>query len=186
LGKKVNQNQMTMKNKKADERLLSIYLFIIYTIVSIGVVSGVVLFHGSALDVREVEAGILNDKIIDCLVEEGELINEVLDSEFDVSEFCKIKPADNSVAYSGEEQIGVRIRLFDFESCVKLEDEVKTSCTNDLMEDIEIGRTDFFGFCDLEGDKIPKCSEKNVYVLNDGERIVLNVLSAVRKVEKNV
>ena len=51
-------------NKKGGERVLSFYLFIIYIIVLIGIVSGVVLFRGSALDVRELEASILTDSLL--------------------------------------------------------------------------------------------------------------------------
>ena len=47
-----------MMNKKAGERILSIYLFIIYIIVGVGIVSGVILFRSSSLDVREIEAEI--------------------------------------------------------------------------------------------------------------------------------
>jgi hypothetical protein len=177
---------MMMKNKKADERLLSIYLFIIYLIVSIGIVSGVLLFHGSGLDVRIVEAGILNDKIIDCLVSEGILNEEILNesSDLNIEEFCNIKLKDYSSSYEGEEQSGVKIRLFDFDLCSKNDQEVNCLAAERI---IEIGRKDFFAYCGLEGDKIPKCSEKWVYVLTkDNEKLMLNVLGAVRKVEKNV
>ena len=67
-----------MINKKAGERVLSIYLFIIYIIVAVGIVSGVLLFFSSSLDIRKAEAEILGDKVIDCLVEQGGLKPGVL------------------------------------------------------------------------------------------------------------
>jgi len=81
-------------NKKAGEKVLSIYLFIIYIIVSIGIVSGVLTFYGP-LDVRGVESGILTDKVIDCLVEQGEL------KEFNL-ENCGFDFKDNSQIYNGK------------------------------------------------------------------------------------
>jgi hypothetical protein len=175
-----------IKNKKADERLLSIYLFIIYIIVSIGFVSGVLLFHGAGLDIRVVEAGILGDKILECFVEEGVLRQEVLNESlegFDFEEFCNFDFRDNSGSYGGVEQTGARVDIFKFSSCSKVDGE--TNC-DDLKKTINFGRDDFFIFCDLKGDRIPKCSKKWAYVLNhDDEKIAINILSVVRKVEKN-
>ena len=171
-------------NKKADERLLSIYLFIIYIIVSIGIVSGVLVFHGAGLDVREIEAEILSEKIIDCLVDNGELVKGVLEEEFNLKEFCNIELNDNTESYKGEEQIGVEVKFFDFNSCNKNADE-QINCADNLRNKLEIGRKDLFGFCDLEGDKLPKCSKKSIYVLNNEKGVMLKVLSVVRRIEKN-
>lgn len=171
-------------NKCADERLLSIYLFIIYIIVSIGIVSGVLVFHGAGLDVREIEAEILSDKIIDCLVNEGELVGEVLNEDFNLEEFCNIELNDNTEGYNGEEQIGIEVRIFDFDSCYK-DEEDKIICADNLRSKIEVGRKDLFGFCNLEGDKLPRCSEEYIYVSNNEKGVMLKVLGVVRRVEQN-
>jgi len=171
-------------NKKGDERVLSIYLFIIFIIVSIGIVSGVLLFHGAGLDVREVEADILADKVIDCLVEQGELKNQVFADNFTIGEFCNINLRDNSITYKGEEQSAISVELFDFNSCSK-DDKDEVGCSLEIRDRIIIGRNDF-ELCNEEGDKIPKCSEKYVYVLNNEKGVMLRVLGVVRKIEKNV
>ena len=171
-------------NKKADERLLSIYLFIIYIIVSIGVISGVLVFYGAGLDIREIEADILSEKIIDCLVDEGELVDEVLEDDFSLQEFCRIELNDNTKTYVGEEQIGIEVKIFDFNSCFK-DEEKRINCADNLREKIEIGRKDLFGFCGLEGKKLSKCSEKYIYVLHNENKIMLKVLGVVRRIEKN-
>ncbi len=187
-----------IKNKKAGERVLSIYLFIIYIIVAIGIVSGVLLVYGSGLDVREAEAGILSDRVIDCLTEQGVLNESVFDKNFNLLEFCNFD--------FSEEEYGVGIELSDFNSGEK------------LKENMDFGRNDFLEFCGLKGDKIPKCSEKEVYVLREEElskeqdfseglfvtdpdsvsteqnsedslkqeKIILKVIGAVGKVKKNV
>jgi len=180
-----------IKNKKAGERILSIYLFIIYIIVTIGIVSGVLLVYGSALDVREVEAGILNDKVIDCLVEQGVLKENVFEENFDLLDFCNLDFSEN--------EYGVGIKLLDFDSL------------EELKEEMVFGRDDYLQYCELKGDKIPKCDEKEIYILmeegikdysigtvadpdsivgetasDEVERVLLKVQAAVGKSEKNV
>jgi len=171
------------KNKKGDERILSIYLFIIYIIVSIGIVSGVVLFHGAGLDIRDAEAEILSEKVVDCLIWQGELQQQIFEDDFNLEEFCRIKLIDNSASYMGEEQALVRVELFNFTSCSEYEGKFECS---ELIRQIQIGREDFLSFCELEGDKIPQCSEQNLYVLNDDQQAIIKILTAVGKVEKNV
>jgi len=156
-------------NKKAGERILSIYLFIIYIIVVIGIVSGVILFKDSDLDVREIESGILTDKVIDCLVEQGKLRTD-FDANFDLIEKCNFNFKDNTKKYQGEERYGVKIESFDFDSGA-------------LKGEIEVGKTSLLTYCGLEGDKIPKCNLKELYVLKGDEKILLKINSVVGKVE---
>jgi|SRR3989344_5134974 len=172
-----------MKNKKADERILSIYLFIVYIIVCVGIVSGVVLFYGAGLDVRVAEAGILSDKVIDCLTEKGKLHENVLKDNFDFLKFCKFDFKDNTGLYKGDEQYGARIELFDFNSCSKEEDKIV--CSNEIKK-IEAGREDFLEYCGLKGEKIPKCDKKETYVLNNGKGVLMRISGVVGQTEKNV
>ena len=168
---------MKKMNKKADERVLSIYLFIIYTIVAVGIVSGVLLFY-NPLDVRELEAGILSNKVIDCLVEQGFLDESigVLDKDFKLLEKCGFDFIDNSEIY-GDIQYGVKVKLSDFES------------GEPLGEEIRAGNQDFFEYCDAEGKKIPKCDKRALYVLNkEGggkySEVLMEVSSVVGKVKE--
>jgi len=159
-----------MINKKADERLLSIYLFIIYIIVGVGIVSGVIIFKDSDLDVREIEAGILTDKVIDCLVEQGKLRID-FDADFDLIGECDFNFKDNTKKYQGEERYGVKVKSFYFNS-------------DALKDEIKAGKTDLLAYCDIKGDKIPKCNKKEIYVYDDfGDEILLKINSAVGKVE---
>jgi hypothetical protein len=157
-----------MKNKFAGERVLSIYLFIIYIIVGIGVVSGVIIFYGAPLDVGKLEAGILTDSVIDCLVDEGELNGEVLKLDFPLMDFCKFDFEDNTEKYDGEERYGVKVEVREFDLEI-------------LKNEISAGRADFFELCGSEGDKLPKCDLKEVYVLNKKKQYLLRVQSAVGK-----
>lgn len=163
------------KNKKAGQRILSIYLFIIYVIVAGGIVSGVILLRGSSLDVREIEASILTDKVIDCLVKQGRLKEDFFKADFDLLVECNFNFKDNTKKYEGEERYAVRVESFDFDN-KKAEENVEVG--------IEVGKTNLLTYCGLEGEKIPKCDVKQLYVLNNlGDKILLKITSAVGKVE---
>lgn len=157
-------------NKKAGERVLSIYLFIIYIIVAIGIVAGVILFYGP-MNIREAEAGILTDKVIDCLTDGGKLEAEVLDADFDLIEECKFDFRDNSAKYEGEERYGVKVDVFLFDS------------GNPKRDSIEAGDVSFLEYCGSEGEKVPECNKKEVYVLDGEDKVLLSVVSAVGKVQ---
>ncbi len=161
-------------NKKAGERVLSIYLFIIYIIVAIGIVSGVLLFYGPS-DIRETEASVLTDKVIDCLVDGGELEKEIFNNPFDLMSFCDFDFKDNTLKYQGEEQYAVQVELYDFEKNL-LRGSGKIPI---------VGKKDYLEFCDLGGKNLPKCNEKSIYVLFHRQKYLLKVKSAVGKVEKN-
>ena len=169
-------------NKKADERILSIYLFIIYIIVSIGIISGVLVFYGSVLDVREPETDILINKIIDCSVQQGELNEEILNEKFNLVDFCRLDFKDNTKLGNEEGQYFVKINLFNFSSCSK--NENKLICSEKIKE-ISAGRTDFSEFCSLAGEKIPKCQTKEIYILNSKKKFLLQIIAGIGKVQAN-
>jgi len=81
---------MLLKNKKAGEKLLSIWWIFIITMVGIGIVWGVSMFYSAEIDVRNVEAEILMNRISDCLFEQGMLINNLLENGFDIFQECKL------------------------------------------------------------------------------------------------
>ena len=172
-----------INNKKGGERILSLYLFIIYIIVCVGVVSGVILFYGTGLDIRIAEVGVLSDKVIDCITDSGNLDEKVLKDDFDLLNFCNFDFKDNSGFYKGEEQYGVRIELFDINSC---NDENGTIICSNEIKKIEAGRKDFLEYCELKGEKIPKCDKKEVYVLNSEKEVLMKITGAVGQTEKNV
>lgn len=74
----MNQNKM-FRNKKG-EKLISIYWFVILTLVAGGIFLMVSSFYNSPYDVRKVESEILAEKIADC-VYEGGVVNPSLMQE---------------------------------------------------------------------------------------------------------
>lgn len=81
---------MLLNNKIGGEKLLSIWWLFIITMVGIGIVFGVSMFYSAEVDVRKVEAEILMDRISDCLFEQGMLISNLLESDFDIFQECKL------------------------------------------------------------------------------------------------
>lgn len=156
-----------LTNKKGDERLLSIYLFLIYIIVAIGIVSGVLLFYGSKWDVRMIESGILNNKVADCLIDNGVLNKEVLNETFNLINFCNF-----DFVVDGEGEYAVKIILYDFDSLEKI-------------KEISVGPRDFLISCKLEGKKFPKCEERKIYAFNNDKGVLIEIISAIGKINKN-
>lgn len=66
-----------MKNKRGTDKMLSIYWFVILTIVAGGIFAMVYIFYGSPYDVRGVESEIFAERIADCISRQG-----VIDSSF--------------------------------------------------------------------------------------------------------
>ena len=69
-----------MKNKRGD-KIISIYWFAILFIVAAAIVYMAAIFYGAPYDVRGIEAGILTDKIADCLSQGGYLKENILGDE---------------------------------------------------------------------------------------------------------
>ena len=70
-----------MKDKKAAGKIISVYWFAILIIVAGGVFAISNNLYGHALDIREVEADILADRVADCLSEKGFLRESVFDDQ---------------------------------------------------------------------------------------------------------
>ena len=67
-----------MKNKRGEgEKLVSIYWFVILIIITLGVVAGTLKVFGEDIDIREAEASLLKDKVVDCLIEKGKSSEQI-------------------------------------------------------------------------------------------------------------
>jgi len=160
-------------NKRGDERILSLYWFVIFVIIAIAVVSGVYIFFSDPLDTRQIEGSILADKVIGCFVEQGKL-SEVYSgiNGGNFEEKCKLVLKDETKeAYKIEDQYYIEFKAGDRTFKYKEESESR-----------------FEPFCDKEESKknIPICIKKKLAVLDEtGELIFVEVLIGVRKVEQN-
>ena len=77
-----------MLNKKAGEKMLSLWWFFVIVFISIGIVAGVLIFYAAEVNVKEVEANILAEKIMRCLNDYGNLQDGFMNEDFDVFNRC--------------------------------------------------------------------------------------------------
>ena len=77
-------------NKFGGEKILFIWWFLVLAVVAGGIAIGVFMFYSAPLDVREVEAGILSNKIYDCLNDNGYLRSDALFDGFNIYFECGI------------------------------------------------------------------------------------------------
>ncbi|PIO05237.1 hypothetical protein COT47_05615 [Candidatus Woesearchaeota archaeon CG08_land_8_20_14_0_20_43_7] len=76
-------------NKKADEKYLSIWMFLIWAIIGVSIVLGVLMFYSVQADVRQIEAQLLTDRLSACIIS-GFNYEEIAKSNFDIYTTCSI------------------------------------------------------------------------------------------------
>lgn len=81
---------MILKNKKAGEKLLTIWWFIVLGVIGGGIGIGIMIYFSATVNTNGVESGILGERIINCISENGYLKNNVLSSDFDIFKECSI------------------------------------------------------------------------------------------------
>ncbi len=162
-----------IKNKKGGERVLSLYWFLILGIVAIVVVSGVFIFYSAQTDVREVETNILADKIIQCFVNNGvfDSVKFIKSETEGIEKTCNLVLNDLSYKYQDPEQYYVKVTLM----------------REGIKKEIKTRMQEYEPYCGQKRSKknIPLCAEKRIMVLDGNNFVLLEVLTAVRKVEQN-
>ena len=80
-----------MLNKKGvGEGLISIWWFFVLAIVGIVVSAAVVAYHSVDIDVREIEAENLYERILNCVAKQSFLLDEALEEDFNIFEECRL------------------------------------------------------------------------------------------------
>ena len=82
---------MLLKNKKADEKLLSPWMFLIWIIVILGVSIGASMFYGTRFDIKATESKILNTRMLDCLVVDSNLNGDLFNKDFNLFSSCNFQ-----------------------------------------------------------------------------------------------
>ena len=174
-----------MLNKKGGEKLLSIWWFFVIVIVGGGITAGVLIYHSTDVDIREIEAEILYEKILNCITEQGFLIEEVLKEDFNISDFfeeCEL----NEEIFEEENVFYFNIQIFDE--------------SKNLTKEIKGGDFSFEKDCgiqeeDEEGKKIkakhyPRCvREKETILYYEGNKIkkaTFEILTASNQAGKKI
>lgn len=167
------------KNRKAAEKIMSVYWFAILFIVAAAVVYMVASFYGKPYEVRGIESGLLADKAADCISYAGYLRDGVLTDDFknNLLEKCGITfNVEDTFDWKQQPQYFLKLDFYDFSSYPN----------SDPIFEASAGNQNFQSFCGLKGNKLPVCLERELYVLSkDGKPYAVKILSIIGKDEKN-
>ncbi len=177
------------KDKKGADKILSIYWFVVLTLVAGGVFAMVYVFYGAPSDVREIEAELLAQKLAHCISRNG-LIEEnlFLNGKFNpvirtyFTDRCGIT-FNVEEGYADENQIQY---FYDIEF-YSVQDLVNPEFV------ISDGNLNWKGECFIEKSnskdylRLVKCKERRFYAVDSGKnQYLIKILSGVGKSEKNV
>jgi hypothetical protein len=176
-------------NKQGTDKILSIYWFVILTLVAGGIFAMVYVFYGAPYDVRGIESEIFAEKIADCISRQGIIDSEFfVDSTFNTKisetfmEKCnfnfkveegygdvnKIQYFYEAEFYTPEDLVNPKFNFYDGNSNWKVDCFIKKENNKEYT-------------------KLAKCTEKRFYALNEkGDQYLIKILSVIGKSEKNV
>ena len=144
-------NKFLIKDKRAGEKILSVWWIFVLVVIGGAIVIGVLIYYNADFNIKELEADILAERIVRCLVQNGYLRQDFLQENFDIFKECRLKK-----------------EMFEKESNFYF----KISAQNEtglLRENIIEGDASFEKNCEISGTlkakHFPKCSYKNERVL---------------------
>jgi hypothetical protein len=174
-----------MHNKKGTDKMLSMYWFVVLTLIAGGVFAMVYVFYGPPYDVREIESNILAERIADCISKQGTISQDFFTGTVIGSTFTDKCNFNFSVeeGYGDKEEIQYFYRV-EFYTLKDL-----TTPTLNFFD----GNGNWEGECfiqkknDRDYVRLAKCTEKRMYALSkSGDQYLIKILSVVGKSEKNV
>ena len=125
------------------------------------------MYYSNHIDVKEVEARLLSDKIIRCISENGYMKEEILNQSFDVFESCLI----NQNKFVGNSDYYLKaVMVDDYEERVLIDIGAAS-----LEKDCFVRKV-------IDADKFPGCVSRTVFLISKGNYIQLNILSASKQV----
>jgi hypothetical protein len=153
---------INLRTKKGDSKLLSIWWFAVLVVIAVGIVASVLIFYSNKTDVRVLESNILTDRISDCILLNGKINNDFINSGDYIFNNCGLnkKIITESTLYY------VKISLLNKDN------------TPISGFPLIFGNNDFDKSC-LVGDAIdkavsfPKCSERQFNVFYNGQEVKL-------------
>jgi len=112
-----------MFNKKGGQKVLFVYWFIIFVIITGGVVYIVSLFYGAPHNVREIESEILLERTVDCISEKGYIHEDFLSNKITNENFLDFCHFNFEVSSPEKNPIGqyyLKLEFFKFDSSKEL------------------------------------------------------------------
>ncbi len=175
-----------MRDKRGTDKILSIYWFVVLTLIGGGVFAMVYVFYGPPYDVREIESEIFAGRIADCLSRQGTLNPNLFVEEGFNQEIGNTFSEDCNFNFNVEEGYGDEIQYFykvEFYEVTDLEYPVFSfyGGNNNWEMDCYIKKEN-----SKEYRKLAKCTEKRFYALDeDKNQHLIKILSVIGKSEKN-
>lgn len=155
---KINLN----KDKKAN--LLSIWWFFVLAIVGTGIVIGTLKFYGADTNVKKLEADILSDRVINCVVNQGVINSKFIEGNFNIFSNCGLYED----LLSNKNRYMIKVQTIDDKGNTK--DIVRTGL--EMEKDCNIRENV------LSAPKYPFCSTKILELLDsNGNLIKLKVVT---------
>jgi len=176
-------------NKTGTDKILSIYWFVILTLVAGGVFAMVYNFYSAPYDVREVESGIFAEKIADCISAQGIINSDFFKGGAFNTEINKTFIDNCSLNFNVEEGYGDNQKIQYFYEV----DFYTPENTENPAFSFNGGNSNWKVDCFIKKEngkdytKLAKCTEKRFYALSsEKNQYLIKILSVVGKAEKNV
>lgn len=173
---------MIVINKRGADKMISVYWFVIITIIAGGIVLMVNAYYGKPYDVREIEADILAQKVAHCMYFGGEVneklmaVNGAFKQEFgdNLGENCNLN--FETLDEFTEEQYYVSVEIYEDRDLDK------------IFMKFDEGNANYLPDCNIDdgGKKISVCKEKEFWMGSTGSKAYLvKILSIVSKTDEN-
>lgn len=170
-----------MKNKRGEEKLISMYWFLILTLIAGGIVLMVNTFYSSPYDVREIESEILANKVADCVFYSGE-VNKLLNSNGVFREEFRDNFLDRcNFNFDALDEF----RDVDYYASAGFYSSESSDRPAFLLED---GNVNLIEDCNVEASKkkLGKCYENEFWAKTSSDKVYLvKILTIVKKVQEN-
>lgn len=175
-------------NKKAAEKMISIYWFLILFIVAGAIVFMVSAFYGQPYDVREIEERILSHKVANCLSNGGYLNEDVLSNENFKDRFmeeCDLTfNVENQYGWTDNSEYYLKVEIYEFNFNLEDSETEGEIVFGRELFNFERGNSNLRLFHDSDSEDNSK--ERIMYSIDEeGNQYTIKVLTIVRKTEKN-
>lgn len=170
----MNKENNMIKSRKGD--LMSIWWWVIMGVSGIFIIMCVLVINGSPIDVRKAEAEILANRIIDCLVVNGKLVD--MPQNINIEEFCGFNFNEFIDGKVEKSQYYVQLKIKDLDG--KEIKNIETFDSSYIKDSCELQKK-----TKLQK-KLPRCVEKEIYsLMKDGKEVKILIFTGVNKGGKN-
>lgn len=175
---------MKKMNKAGEDEVMTVWWFAVVFLSFIGIGAiAYLLFDKAPLDVRDVEANILLNKLADCVSYAGRINSEIFSGgKFNPSFNDNLLENCHLVFESSEDEAEQYYAEINFYPLATLGDSAFS---------ISAGNKNFLPNCDIQKEKeyntLARCVEKKFYSLgSSNEQYIIKILTIVGNVGKNV